>query len=64
MQWKKKNKKLGIKISAKMKYNQGWACKKYRNKEQMKKHKKTVLLQKSRGKEKLEDYSTSVAQHV
>ena len=41
-------------------YKQGWASKKYRNKAGMT-HKKTILLQKNHGKERLEDYSTSVA---
>ena len=50
---------LGVKISAQINSKQGWACKKYRNKAGMK-YKKTILLQKNHGKERLEDYSTSV----
>ena len=43
-----------------MKCKWGRAWKKYRNKEGMKTQ-KTILLQKSRAKERLKNYSTSVA---
>ena len=49
------------KFSAKINYKEGRACKKYKHQEGMKAHEDYTLLQKIRGKERLEDYSTSVA---
>ena len=42
-----------------MNCNYGWACKKYKNKEGMKKQEDTLLCA-DRAKERLEDYFTSV----
>ena len=50
----------GIKFSANTNYKQELACKRYR-KRQGWKHKMIILVQKNCGKERLEDYSTSVA---
>ena len=47
-------------FSVKIDYNYRWACKKYRTKDEMKALEDYILLQKGRGKERLEDYSTSV----
>ena len=47
-------------FSVKIKNKEGWACKKYRNK-QGRENKKTTLLQKNYGEERLEDYITSDA---
>ena len=61
---KQLNKELGVEVKnflQKLTPIRDGPVKKCRETRNRRKHKKTILLQKGRGKERLEDYSTSVA---